>query len=59
MYDYHCAANIDYYGLGVRSGKAFILGGGKTMQAIVGICGIAAVGLLIYYVYILMKGDEQ
>lgn len=29
------------------------------MQTIVGICGIAAVGLLIYYVYILMKGDEQ
>ncbi len=29
------------------------------MQVIVGICGIAAAGLLIYYVYILMKGDEQ
>ena len=29
------------------------------MQAIVGICGIAAVGLLIYDVYILMRGDEQ
>ena len=29
------------------------------MQAIVGICGIVAVGLLIYYVYILMRGDEQ
>lgn len=29
------------------------------MQAIVAICGIAAAGLLIYYVYILMKGDEQ
>ena len=23
MYDYHCAANIDYYGLGVRSSKSF------------------------------------
>lgn len=29
------------------------------MQAIVAICGIATAGLLIYYVYILMKGDEQ
>lgn len=29
------------------------------MQAIVSICGLAAAVLLIYYVYILMKGDEQ
>ena len=29
------------------------------MQIIVGIIGLSAAALLIYYVYILMKGDEQ
>ena len=29
------------------------------MSAIVGIIGICAVMLLVYYVYVLMKGDKQ
>ncbi|TCL43450.1 hypothetical protein EDD78_10580 [Harryflintia acetispora] len=29
------------------------------MNAVVAIIGALAVGLLVYYVYILMKGDEQ
>lgn len=29
------------------------------MQVIVGLIGMVAAGLLIYYVYVLMKGDEQ
>jgi hypothetical protein len=29
------------------------------MRIIIGFIGICAVALLIYYVYILMKGDEQ
>ena len=29
------------------------------MNAIIGIIGVCAAVLLIYYVYILMKGDEQ
>lgn len=29
------------------------------MQVITGLIGICAVALLIYYVYILMKGDEK
>lgn len=29
------------------------------MDVIVGITGLCAAALLIYYVYILMKGDEQ
>lgn len=29
------------------------------MQILIGLIGIVAVALLIYYVYILMKGDEQ
>lgn len=29
------------------------------MQILIPLIGIAAVGLLIYYVYILMKGDRQ
>ena len=29
------------------------------MNAIVGIIGLCAVALLVYYVYILMKGDSQ
>ena len=29
------------------------------MQIVVAIIGIVAVALLLYYVYILMKGDEQ
>lgn len=28
----------------------------QVMVAIIGVCGVA---LLLYYVYILMKGDEQ
>lgn len=29
------------------------------MSLVVGIIGLCAVALLIYYVYVLMKGDEQ
>lgn len=29
------------------------------MSIIIGIAGLSAAALLIYYVYILMKGDEQ
>ena len=29
------------------------------MNIIIGIIGLGAAALLIYYVYILMKGDEQ
>lgn len=29
------------------------------MQFIIGIIGVCATVLLLYYVYILMKGDEQ
>lgn len=29
------------------------------MQIMVGIIGLCAVALLFYYVYILLKGDEQ
>lgn len=29
------------------------------MDIIIGIIGIVALSLLVYYVYILMKGDEQ
>lgn len=29
------------------------------MNIIIGIIGLCATALLIYYVYILMKGDEQ
>ncbi|QBE95186.1 hypothetical protein PMF13cell1_00689 [Blautia producta] len=29
------------------------------MNFMIGIIGVTAAGLLIYYVYILMKGDEQ
>lgn len=29
------------------------------MQILIGFIGVCAVALLIYYVYILMKGDEQ
>lgn len=29
------------------------------MNLVVGIIGLCAAALLIYYVYILMKGDEQ
>lgn len=29
------------------------------MNIVIGIIGICAAALLIYYVYILMKGDEQ
>lgn len=33
--------------------------GGSLMSIVVGFIGLCAVALLIYYVYILMKGDEQ
>lgn len=29
------------------------------MSIIIGIIGLSAAALLVYYVYILMKGDEQ
>ncbi len=29
------------------------------MQTIIGIIGICAVAMLLWYVYILMRGDEQ
>lgn len=29
------------------------------MNLILGLVGLCAAGLLLYYVYILMKGDEQ
>ena len=31
----------------------------KIMSLVVGIIGLCAVALLVYYVYVLMKGDEQ
>ena len=32
---------------------------GGTMEVIIPFIGIVAILLLIYYIYILMKGDEQ
>lgn len=33
--------------------------GGLSMQVIIALIGAVATALLIWYVYILMKGDEQ
>jgi hypothetical protein len=33
--------------------------GGKPMDVLIGLIGFCAAALLIYYVYILMKGESQ